>query len=142
MTAIGLASLSAALYVTNGFIVALGTSIQIITNYTSYNDRLDLARLEYQLLRDTRETLLQRVENDDQADSIKAAFTKTNVLLDKASNMLASFDRPPPRPPHNGTLDSYPSSDLMMNKLKSHGRAQISNPLNRPFRLPKLLDSQ
>jgi hypothetical protein len=89
MTAIGLASLSAALGVTNGFIVALGTSIQTVTDYTSLNDRIDLARLEYQLPRDTRETLLQRVENDDQADSIKAAFTKTNVLLDKAPSRLA-----------------------------------------------------
>jgi hypothetical protein len=39
-------------------------------------------------------------------------------------------------------LGLYPSSDLMVNKLESHERAQTSTPSNRPFRLPKLLDSQ
>jgi hypothetical protein len=33
-----------------------------------------------------------------------------------------------------GTLDSYPSTDLMVNKLKSHGQTQSSNPWKRPFR--------
>jgi hypothetical protein len=36
----------------------------------------------------------------------------------------------------------YPSSDLMVNKLESHGRAQTSNPSNGPFKIPKLLDLQ
>jgi hypothetical protein len=40
------------------------------------------------------------------------------------------------------TLDSNPSSDLMVHKIESHGRAQTSNPTNRPFRIPKLLGSQ
>jgi hypothetical protein len=47
--------------------------------------------MEYDLLKDTRESLWQRFENGDPPDSLKTSLIKTNVLLEKVSNMLASF---------------------------------------------------
>jgi hypothetical protein len=38
-------------------------------------------------------------------------------------------------------VHTLPSSDLMVNKLESHGRAQTSTPSNRPLRISKLVGS-
>jgi hypothetical protein len=95
MTSLNLSCLSAALGCSNGFFVAVGTSIQTVNNYRSFNERIDLARLEYHMLKDTRESLWQRFENGDPPDSLKTAFIKTNILLEKEAVDSTWFCRPP-----------------------------------------------
>jgi hypothetical protein len=47
------------------------------------------------MLKDTRESLWQRFENGDPPDSLKTAFIKTNILLEKEAVDSTWFCRPP-----------------------------------------------
>jgi hypothetical protein len=99
MTSINLSGLSAVLVFSSYFLVAVGTSIQTVNNYRSFDERIDLARLEYPswpestIRRTTTWTIFSGVSGRELMRSQRTgASHKVELSLHKSHGALRSLE--------------------------------------------------